>query len=281
MRMNEFPYSFLLSIYAKEKPEYLSVAIDSMLDQTVAPDEIVMVKDGPLTPELEEVLAAYVEANPGLFKFVCLTENKGLGYALSKGILACANELIARMDTDDYSVPNRIERQLVEFRKDPALDMLGTQVYEFIESPDKPISVSNLPTEPESIKTYSKRRNPFRHTPMMFRKSCVLSVGNYSSEYLFFEDWDLFNRMLAHGCKGRNLDDPLVSVRVSPDFFGRRGGVSYLKHIWKFKSEQLRCGYFSPMDFCVSFVPHALVCLMPNALRSFVYTKMLRKEAHA
>ena len=115
---------------------------------------------------------------------------------------------------------------------------------------------------------------------MMYRRSKVLAAGNYASDYLYFEDWDLFNRMLACGCKGRNLDEPLVAVRVSPDFFGRRGGLSYLPYVWKFKTAQLASGYFSIADFLASFVPHVLVCLMPNGLRSFVYTNLLRKRAH-
>ena len=269
-------YSFLLSIYKKESPEYLRVALDSVLAQTVFPNEVVMVKDGSLTDELEAVLSEYDSDYPGLFKFISYPENRGLGYALSKGVPACSNELIARMDTDDYSFPDRMERQLAEFEADPELDMLGTQVYEFIESPDKPISVSELPLEGEKLMRYSKRRNPFRHTPMVYKKSKVLEAGNYSSGFLYFEDWDLFSRMLAHGDKGRNLNAPLVAVRTSQDFFARRGGAAYLPHIWKFKTEQLKRGYFTPIDFIMSFVPHAAVCLMPNKLRSYVYNKMLR-----
>ena len=278
--MNFAPYSVLLSIYSKEQPSNLVIALDSMLNQTIPPNEIVMVKDGALTPDLEETLDKYDKSNPGLFKFVAYDENHGLGYALRQGIKACSNELIARMDTDDYSFPNRLECQLAEFKTDPGLDMLGTQVYEFIESPDKPISISELPLDEKSISAYSKRRNPFRHTPMVYKRSKVIEAGNYSSEYLYFEDWDLFNRMLARGAKGRNLDLPLVAVRGSPDFFGRRGGRDYLAHIWKFKYEQLRRGYFSIWDFCASFIPHAMVCLMPNGLRSFVYTRMLRKATN-
>ena len=273
-------YSVLLSIYGKEDPQRLREALDSLLCQTVAPNQIVMVKDGPLTPELEAVLLEYDCDNPGLFDFVSYEVNRGLGYALAQGIPACKNELVARMDTDDYSFPRRMERQLAEFERDTDLDMLGTQVVEFIESPYEPLSVSNLPLDPDDIAVYSRRRNPFRHTPMMYRRSMVLAAGNYASDYLYFEDWDLFNRMLACGCKGRNLAEPLVAVRVSPDFFGRRGGLSYLPHVWKFKTAQLASGYFSIADFLASLVPHVLVCLMPNGLRSFVYTNLLRKRAH-
>lgn len=274
------PYSVLFSIYKKESPEYLRVALNSILAQTVFPNEIVIVKDGPLTSELEAVLSEYDTIYPGIFKFVSFSDNHGLGYALSKGIIECSNELIARMDTDDYAFPERIYRQLREFETDPDLDMLGSQVYEFIESPEKPVSISKLPLEGEEIIKYSKRRNPFRHSSMVYKKSKVLEAGNYSPDYLYFEDWDLFNRMLAYGGKGRNLNEPLIAMRISQDFFARRGGIVYLLYVWRFKTTQLKRGFFTPLDFLKSFIPHALVCLMPNSLRSIVYTKMLRENTN-
>lgn len=268
-------YSVLMSVYAKENPVFLRQALDSMIYQSVAPDEIVMVKDGLLTQKLESVLAEYDTANPSLFKFVSYAENHGLGYALHKGILACSNEIIARMDTDDIARSDRMEKQLAAI--EDGLDMVGSDVVEFVESPDKPIASTNLPKGMEAIYAFSKRRNPFRHPPMTFRKSKVIEAGNYSSKYLFFEDWDLFNRMLACGCKADNLSETLVAMRVSPDYYARRGGLSYLPYIWKFKFGQLCRGWFSPVDFVVSFLPHAVVCSLPNGLRSFVYKKLLRK----
>ncbi len=269
------PYSVLMSLYAKERPEWLAESLDSILGQTVAPDEIVMVKDGPLTPELEAVLEKYDSEYPGVFSFVAYPENHGLGYALSQGVPACSNEIIARMDTDDIARSDRMEKQLTAI--DGGLDMVGSDVVEFVESPSKPVAETTLPKGADAIVRYSKRRNPFRHPPMTFRKSKVLEAGNYSSQYLFFEDWDLFNRMLACGCRAENLGEPLVAMRVSDDFYARRGGLKYLGHIWRFKSGQLREGWFSPVDFVASFFPHALACLIPNGARAFVYKKLLRK----
>lgn len=268
-------YSMLMSIYKKENPTFLRQALDSMLAQTVPPTEIVMVKDGPLTTELESVLSEYNSQWPDLFKFVSYSENHGLGYALHKGVLSCSNEIVARMDTDDVARPDRMEKQLAAIES--GLDMVGSDVVEFIDSPETPIASTNLPKGLDNILACSKRRNPFRHPPMTFKKSKVLEAGNYSSEYLYFEDWDLFNRMLASGCRADNLPEPLVAMRVSSDFYARRGGPSYLPHIWKFKFAQLRTGWFSPVDFIASFVPHAVVCVMPNGLRSLVYKRLLRK----
>lgn len=268
-------YTVLMSLYAKERPEYLKESIDSMLAQTVPPTEIVMVKDGPLTDELEAVLLDYDSAHPKLFNFVSYAKNRGLGYALQQGMLACSNEIVARMDTDDVARPDRMEKQLAAL--DGGLDMVGSDVSEFIDSPDKPVATTELPKGLDAILAYSKRRNPFRHPPMTFRKLKVMEAGNYSSDFLYFEDWDLFNRMLACGCRADNLGEPLVAMRVSEDFYARRGGVQYLKYAKAFKRAQVERGYFTERDYVCSYVPHALVCLMPNSLRSLIYRILLRR----
>lgn len=274
------PYSFLMSVYARERAEYLREALDSMLAQTVPPAEVVVVKDGPLTGELEAALSEYDMASPGLFRFVSYPENRGLGYALARGVEACSNEVVARMDTDDHAMPERMERQL-SLMGEQGLDMVGSNVTEFVEAWDRPVATTELPITHDEIVAYSKRRNPFRHPPMTFRRSKVLAAGSYNADFPYFEDWDLFNRMLASGCRAVNVREPLVAMRVSPDFYARRGGRAYLSHARRFKRAQLASGYFSTADYLVSFVPQAVVCLMPNALRGLVYTRVLRKGGDA
>lgn len=274
--MQHLSYSVLMSLYAKEQPEYLRESLDSMLAQTVPPAEIVVVEDGPLTDGLETVLREYDSAHPGLFNFVIYGENRGLGYALRQGMLVCSNEIVARMDTDDIARPDRMEKQLTAL--EDGLDMVGSDVVEFIESPDRPIASTDLPKGMDAILAYSKKRNPFRHPPMTFRKSKVIEAGNYSSDFLYFEDWDLFNRMLACGCRADNLGEPLVAMRVSEDFYARRGGFRYLKYAKAFKRAQVKRGYFTERDYICSYVPHAVVCLMPNSLRSLIYRVLLRRS---
>ena len=272
-----FPeYSVLMSVYKKERPEWLEVAVESMLSQSVPPAEFVIVEDGPLTDELQEVISRLEAEYPGLFRIVSYPNNRGLGYALRKGIASCTKPVVARMDSDDWAHPERMEIQLSLMEKE-GLDMVGSQVVEFVESPDKPVAVTDLPEDGASIIAYSKRRNPFRHPPMTFRREKVLEAGSYNSEFLYFEDWDLLNRMLAIGCTAKNIHEPLVAMRVSADFYARRGGLAYLKHAWRFKSAQVGTGWFSLMDLAASILPQAAVCLMPNALREAVYKHALRK----
>ncbi len=274
-----FPeYSVLMSVYAKERPEWLRAAVDSMLSQTVPPSEFVIVEDGPLTDELYKEIVRLETGSPGLFRVVSYPKNRGLGYALREGMDACTRTVVARMDSDDLARPERMEVQL-SLMEGRGLDMVGSQVVEFVESPDQPVAATDLPEGHDAIVSYSKRRNPFRHPPMTFRRERVLEAGSYSSEFLYFEDWDLFNRMLAIGCRAANVHEPLVAMRVSPDFYARRGGIAYLRHAWRFKSAQVRRKWFTPLDFAASFFPQAMVCLMPNALRSLVYTKLLRSGA--
>lgn len=265
-----------MSIYKKENPAFLIQSLDSVLNQTVFPSEIVMVKDGLLTRELEAVLEEYDSKFPGLFNFVSYDINHGLGYALHQGMLACSNEIVARMDTDDVARPDRMEKQLVAIES--GLDMVGSNVIEFVTSPDNPVAITDLPKGIDAIRSYSRRRNPFRHPPMTFRKSKVIEAGNYSSQFLYFEDWDLFNRMLACGCQADNLSEPLVAMRVSDDFYSRRGGVQYLKYAKAFKRAQLERGYFTKRDYICSYLPHAIVCLMPNSIRALIYRVILRRS---
>lgn len=272
------PYSVLMSVYEKENPSYLEEALLSMLNQSISPEEIVLVEDGPLTSELNETIDSFSSARPELFTIVAYPENHGLGYALERGVPACRNEIIARMDSDDYAFPTRMKEQLT-LMHEQNLDMVGSQIVEFVDDYEHPVATSTLPVSSREINTYSKKRNPFRHPSMVFKKSKAIEAGNYSSEFLYFEDWDLFNRMLAIGCKAWNVNHPLVAMRVSAVFYGRRGGPAYLPHIWKFKTAQLKRGYFTFGEFLVSTVPHVAVCLVPNSVRSFIYTHLLRKGA--
>lgn len=269
-------YSVVMSVYEKDNPKWLSEAVDSMLAQTVPPSEMVIVKDGALPTELESVLSDYCDGYPGIFKFVSYPENQGLGYALQRGVSACQYPVIARMDADDISIPNRMELQLGAMKRDD-LDMVGSQVIEFDSNTGTSVALTELPEKHQEIVEYSKRRNPFRHPSITFKKESVLAAGNYNPEFLYFEDWDLFNRMLSIGCKSANLQNPLVYMRVNNGFYARRGGRQYLKYAYRFKRAQVKRGWFTWMDFVLSFIPQAAISLLPNSIRTYVYVTLLRK----
>lgn len=275
---NRLKYSVLISVYKGADPVAFKVSMHSIFGQSVAPNEIVLVEDGPVTPELDKAIRDCMAASPCAFNIVSYDTNHGLAYALTEGIKHCTYPLVARMDADDISAKNRIELELDAMENDPSLDMVGSQIVEFVSTPSNPISLTSLPLSDAEIKSFSKKRDPFRHPTMLMKKDSVIAAGSYRPDYLYFEDWDLFNRMLASGCKARNLDVPLVAVRAGDDFYSRRGGIEYLKHAWRFKRDQYRNGYFSRIELLESFVPQAVVCLIPNFLRSFIYSTLLRSR---
>lgn len=270
-------YSVLMSVYYKEKPEWLDYSIDSMFKQTIIPDEFVLIEDGPLNSDLDTVISKWEEKYPKIMKVVKLEKNGGLGPALERGIIECKNEFIARMDSDDYSMPTRIERQFEIFERYPDLGLVGTNVEEFENNINNVNCSVILPEYHEEIYKFSKKRCPFRHPSLLYKKSEVLKAGNYREFYLC-EDYDLYVRMLRSGCKCYNIQEPMVYMRVGSDFYKRRGGWKYMKTILKFKNEQLKIGYFSLFDYLKSTIPHIIVCLCPNFVRDYIYTNLLRKK---
>ena len=273
-------YSCLISLYAKEKPDYLTESLDCVINQTFPPEEILIVKDGKLTDELEAILLKYAGQNPGLFTFVAYKENHGLWYALSQGVPACRNEFIMRMDVDDWSMPDRAEKELAILVEHPEIACVGSLVTEFEGDISHPVALVSLPEKHKDIIAFGKRRCPFRHPSLMFRKSAVMSAGNYQKMPLF-EDYDLYMRMAASGCVFYNIQESLVYMRTSQDFYARRGSFDYAKKMMHFKSICLKRGDYTLPDFIVSTIPHLAVCLMPNKLRSWVYTKFLRSPVYA
>lgn len=270
-------YSVLMSVYYKENPKWLRYSIDSMLNQTIFPNEFVIVEDGPLTEELDAVIDEFKNKNKKLFKIVKIKKNGGLGPALKLGIKKCSNEFIARMDSDDFSMPNRIEKQFEIYNKYPDLELVGSNVDEFEKDINSATCKVILPQNQDEIYKFSKRRCPFRHPTLLYKKSAVLRAGNYREFYLC-EDYDLYVRMLTTGCKCYNIQEPLVFMRIGKDFYKRRGGWKYMKTILKFKNEQLKTGYFSLYDYLRSTIPHIIVCLLPNSLRDWIYRNLLRKR---
>ena len=275
--MQNSKYTVLMSVYYKERPEYLSLSIESMLNQTVKPDEFIIVKDGPLTNELDEVINNFATEYPQMFNIIVNETNLGLGPALAKGIENSKNELIARMDSDDYVVSTRCEKQLEKFREDSELGMVGSYEAEFVDDIDNIISIHRVPTENKEIEQFMHRRCSILHPTVMYKKSAVLKSGNYQS-VLLYEDYDLFARMvLEHHIKSYNIPESLYYIRTSEDFFKRRGGIKYAQTVLRFKWGQYRQGYMSLVDFCVSGLGQAFVCVLPNSLRKSFYMKFLRK----
>ena len=271
--MTEF--SVLMSLYKKEKPEYLRQCLHSVMNQTAFPEQIVIVKDGPLTNELNAELERWIALKESLFTIVPLESNQGLGLALAEGIRHCRNELIARMDTDDVAVRSRFERQLREFTEDPELDICGSTILEFEGSVKNIRSKRTVPLQDMEIKKYQKRRDAFNHMTVMYKKSAVLKAGNYQS-CLLMEDTLLWVHMIQSGAKCKNIEKPLVYVRVGNGLYERRGGWDYFLKYRSGRKRVLEAGYISRLDYQFTILVQFVVALIPNWMRGIVYRRCLR-----
>ncbi|WP_281863141.1 glycosyltransferase [Planomicrobium okeanokoites] len=266
-----------MSVYHKENPEFLRESLMSMLNQTKVPNEIVLVKDGPLTDELEEVLKDFKDIST--LKIISLEKNVGLGKALNIGLSHCSNELIARMDTDDISYLDRCEKQIEIFNQSRnSLSVIGSAIEEFIDSPDNIVAYKTAIESHESIKKQMKYRNPIAHPSVMFKKSHVNSVGSYKDWFLN-EDYYLWIRMMEKGFIFSNIDEPLVKMRINNETYLRRGGWKYFITQKKLFDYMLQKKIINIYDYLfnniIRFVTRVVIS---NNLRKIIYLKFLRSE---
>lgn len=265
-------YSVLMSLYRKEKVDNLRIAIQSIIDQTIQPDQIIIVKDGPITPELENVLNEYKIAYPTLFTITGYDENRGLGYALNYGIKFSRNDLIARMDTDDYSLPTRCEKQLEVFKSDSDLALLGGSVQYFRETPNKPLDqIRVFPVKKKEIKNCIKRNSAFSHPTVMFRKSAVDACGGYDIYLRRSQDHDLFTRMIFFGYECLNIEDVILLYRIDDYAVLRNRNADSLKARVVIQKRIYKRKQCSMLDYLyVRFIVMA-ANVMPKKLFIWIY----------
>ena len=266
-------YSVLMSVYEKEQPAFLKESIDSILRQTLPTDNFIIVCDGPLTAELEDILQQFLKKTDAI-QLVRLEQNAGLGNALNEGMKHCQHDMIARMDSDDIAFPERCERQVAAMIEQNA-DILSGPILEFEGDYKGVVTRKPLPQSLDKIRKYARRRCPFNHPCVMFRKQAVLAAGGYQDFYRF-EDYYLWIRMLQNGAKAYNMKQPLLYMRGGSNMYARRGGWSYLRAARRFRKWMYHSGFSSWSDYMISITGQAIVCLLPNSLRMVVYKTLLR-----
>ena len=275
----DFKFSVLMPIYYKENPDYFKVAIDSIINQTLKPDEIVIVEDGKLTDELESVIETYTSQYPQLFKIVALKTNQGLGTALQVGVQNCSYDLIARMDSDDIALPERFERQINFIREHPDIDVLGSSISEFARNPENITSYRKLPTEHKEIYKFGQFRCPVNHMTIMYKKKSVLDTGNYQP-FKNIEDYWLWGRMLKKGYKFANLPECLVNVRAGSEMLKRRANLTYFfKSEFPLHTKLYQIGFISFGQYLRNISSKFLLRVVPFGMMGLIYKKFLRKEA--
>lgn len=269
-------YSVLTTLYAKESPDYLRQCLDSMLNQSVPPSEYVIVKDGPLTDELEEVLREYQGKYP-IFKIVSLDVNSGCGPASIAGMEACSYEYVARIDSDDIALPMRCELELDMLDKEEDLAVVGSDIYEFEDDPKVITAIKKMPTEPDEIYKFGKKRNPFNHSTVMLRKSIVQEKGGYAPLRRSL-DLELFTKLLLKGCKCRNIGEPLVLFRTGSARVKRKKNWTNLRCDLEVYRRNYKESYINLFEYCYVVFRQVVFFAMPSRLAGSLYTKIYREK---
>lgn len=269
------PYSVLMTIYRGDNPSYVKTSIESILNQTHRSDDFVIVEDGPLFDKLEVLIESYESQYPEI-NVIRLPKNVGLGKALNEGLPICKNELIARMDSDDVSMRERCEKQVRAFMDDPELDIVGCPVKEFVGTPDNVVGQRTVPLDNEGIHKYVRRRDPFNHPTVMYRKSMVMKYGPYG-DYRKNQDTDLWIKLLCKGgCKAINIDEFLLLFRFDEGTYRKRKSWTNTKTLIKIRWNAFKDKYCSFFDFLAVSGAQLAIYIMPSGLQRIIYQHILR-----
>ncbi len=276
MNSGKLKYSVLMTVYRDDNPAYFELSLDSMLNQTYKPDEIVLVKDGPVGDVLQSVIDARLK-NAVHIKQIQLPANVGLGLALNEGLKHCSNELVARMDADDYSMPNRCELQINAFKSNPGLDIVGCPADEFVDDIDNIIGCRNVPCPNADIYTFARKRDPFNHPTVMYKKSAVIDAGMYS-DYRKNQDTDLWIKMLSNGAECLNLSEHVFRFRFDERTYKKRKSWINTKILLKIRYKAWKSGFSSFFEFLMVAVMQVGVYVLPVIFQKWLYMKVLRKQ---
>ena len=269
--------SVLMSVYKNDIPKNVITAVESVVNQTLPPKQIVMVVDGPVPEELKNTLVD-LENKYDIYENVWLMQNGGLGNALKEGTKHCKYNIIARMDSDDISVPERFEKEIKYLEENEDCDVVGSLGQEFYDEPENLAGLKWVPEKHEEIVKFMKSRCPFCHMTVMMKKDVLNRAGGYE-HWLWAEDWYLWIRMYLAGAKFYNIQETLVYIRINEQTFERRHGLKYYKSIkgllkYMKNHKMISLIKYSKEKF-VRFVGHVLI---PRKMKNKLYRKHLRKK---
>ncbi len=267
-------FSVLMSVYYKDNSQWLKEAIDSVLNNTIKPNEIIVAIDGPIGDDLKAVLEEY-EKNIPNFRNIFLLENKGRGEALNKVLPMCKYDLVALMDADDINLPIRFELLLKEFEKDKNLSIAGGYIQEFKDI-NNMLSIKKVPITNEEIYKYTKYRSPINQPTVMFKKDDILEIGGYEELYLM-EDYLLWIKAVENRLRLYNVPEVLVNMRINENLYIRRSGYKYFKSNKNIFDRLLKAKFINIFTYMFNIASRFVVqVLMPNKMRALFYKKIIR-----
>ncbi len=263
------PFTVLTSVYVGDDAEQFERALVSITrEQSLKPDQVVLVQDGPVPAELQEAIDHASDTAGQPIDIVRLDENQGLANALQAGLKIAKHEIIARADADDVSLPHRFETQIPLMR---GRDLIGSAIAEFEDDETKWGMIRILPTRHDEIVNTSRFRDPFNHPTVVMRRTALERAGGY--EHLErMEDYWLFARMIASGARTANIEEPLVAYRVGAGAYSRRGGAELFKSELELQRHMLKMGFTTPAQYVRNLAVRAGYRLIPTPMRKTLYT---------
>lgn len=278
--INHMKFSVLLSLYHKENPLALNQCFQSIWqDQTILPNEIILVLDGSIGNELNKIVTFWQKKIGEPLKVIPLVKNIGLGKALNEGLGHCAHEWIFRMDTDDICTPDRFQKQLDFIKLNPDIVLFGGQVLEFDQSINDAQVLKAVPTRHDDIKKFAQSRCPFNHMTVAYKKDIILQLGGYQ-HHLFMEDYNLWLRVIGAGHQVGNLAEVILYARVGNGMHGRRKGLEYIKSEKQLLNLKKELKIQNPIHANILFLIRSTFRLMPSSLLGKIYNTFLRKKVH-
>lgn len=265
--------SVLISVYHQESPFYFDLSLKSLYEQTLWPDEIVLVKDGSLTPDLDDIIDKWLQLFEGRLKTVPIKNNVGLSEALNRGLKRCSNDWIARMDTDDICLPDRLAETGLFIKHNPSADIVGTFAIRINEE-GRQGKLITVPTSPEQIRKLIWAC-PMIHPTVCYKKEKILAVGGYNPNAgPRQDDYELWYRCAAAGYEFHNIPKPLLLYRFSYNNMRRNNcKVGYYQMINGFKGNKLLGA--GPLAYLGVTIPF-FRGLLPYPLNLWFY-KLMRK----
>jgi glycosyltransferase involved in cell wall biosynthesis len=270
------PFSLLLPVYRGDRADYLARAFQSTVqEQLVRPSEVVVVQDGQIGPELASALERVESTSPVPVRRLRLKHNVGLAQALQCGLSACSHEVVARMDADDISLPQRFAVQLPLI--EAGADLVGTGMREFGEATPTGGLLRIPPTDRAQIAAEARLRSPFNHPTVVYRRSAVLQAGGYR-ELPLLEDYWLFTRMIESGSVVANVPEPLVLYRVDAGSYQRRGGMRLLRSEMGLQRRLRREGFTTSAEMLRNVAVRGGYRVIPVGLRKSLYRNRFTTE---
>ena len=265
----EFDFAVLMAVYKDDNSIHFKEATESITSQTLLPNEIVLVQDGPVDETLDKVIYKFVENKIVNVKLIKLEKNLGLGMALAEGMKHVSYNYIARMDSDDISNPSRFQIQINYLKNNPDISVLGSFITEF-NSKTQRRRLRKVPTDHNIMKKYIRFRSPLNHVSVIFKKKDVLKAGGYES-VLRYEDFYLWFKMISLGLKITNIPLSLVDVRAGDDLIKRLHGIdAFRKDLSFFRKLHIE-GFITYYVLFINLFIRFITRFMPIRITSFIY----------